>query len=244
MSSVEDLRFRDTVPLKKFRGKTIAVAGLGATGKQVVQTLAVMGHKKMWGADPDKIERKNIGTQGWHERGIGEYKAHALRDSLTNRRSTFYGRVNKFENCFDSTKLPPLIVREALAMQAMMSGTDVYFCCVDTMRARADIWRTLEGQGLLQGPKLWIDSRIASRVIRIITIDLNDGAMKEYYQNETLYSDTEAFQGACTDRMTYYGASIAAGLMVCQLVNWLNYDTVPAVDFVVETAGMGITRIK
>ena len=44
--------------------------------------------------------------------------------------------------------------------------------------------------------------------------------------------------------MTYYGASIAAGLMVCQLVNWLNYDTVPAVDFVVETASMGITRIK
>ena len=236
MSSVEDLRFRDTVPLKKYRGKTIAVAGLGATGKQVVQTLAVMGHKKMWGADPDKIERKNIGTQGWNDNDIGEYKADVLSQTFDGGRAYFEGQPARFEGCYLSGP--------NWTPNPQMMKTSVYFCCVDTMRARADIWRTLEGQGLLQGPKLWIDSRIASRVIRIITIDLNDGAMKEYYQNETLYSDTEAFQGACTDRMTYYGASIAAGLMVCQLVNWLNYDTVPAVDFLIETAGMGITRIK
>lgn len=238
MSSVEDLRFRDTVPLKKFRGKTIAVAGLGATGKQVVQTLAVMGHKKMWGADPDRIERKNIGTQGWNAKNINSHKAHVIETLCCDNRSEFLGVVRRFEECFHSP------IANAPYNREMPARTQVFFCCVDTMRARADIWRTLEGQGLLQGPKLWIDSRIASRVIRIITIDLNDGAMKEYYQNETLYSDTEAFQGACTDRMTYYGASIAAGLMVCQLVNWLNYDTVPAVDFVVETASMGITRIK
>ena len=80
-------------------------------------------------------------------------------------------------------------------------------------------------------------------MIRIMTIDLSDGAMKRYYMS-TLYSDESAFQGSCTDRMTYYGAGIAAGLMVSQLVNWLNYKTVPVVDFMIETAGMGITRIK
>lgn len=235
-----EIRYKDAVPLDEFRAKTIGIAGLGATGKQVATILSVMGHKGVWGADPDKVEMKNLGTQGWSEQDIGEHKAAALMDSCSNRRSTFYGRVNKFEDCFS---LPQAIVREDLAMQAMMSGTDVFFCCVDTMQARTAIWQELKRKRLLQGPKLWVESRIVSRVIRIMTIDLGAMKEKEYYES-TLYSDTEAFQGSCTDRMTYYGAGIAAGLMVSQLVNWLKYKQVTAVDFVIETAGMGITRIK
>ena len=222
-----DLRFEGSVPLEEFRSKTIGIAGLGAVGKQVAEILAVMGHKQMWGADPDKIELKNVGTQGWKEIDVGLHKSDVLISNLTTQRSRFIGYGYKFEDCADAHK----------------KATSVFFCCVDTMRARHEIWEELKRKRLLQGPKIWIESRIASRVIRIITIDLSDGAMKKYY-GKTLYSDESAFQGSCTDRMTYYGAGIAAGLMVSQLVNWLNYKSVSAVDFVLETAGMGITRIK
>jgi molybdopterin/thiamine biosynthesis adenylyltransferase len=229
-----ELRFEGSVPLTSFRSKTIGIAGLGATGKQVAEILAVMGHKAMWGADPDKIELKNVGTQGWSERNEGYYKAEVLIQSLESRRSSFEGRVNRFESCFQSNDRN---------IRTVPAKTDVFFCCVDTMRARSEIWSTLRRKRLLQGPKLWVESRIASRVIRIMTIDLSDATAKRYYES-TLYSDSSAFQGSCTDRMTYYGAGIAAGLMVSQLVNWLNYNIVSSPDFMLETAGMGMTRIK
>ena len=225
-----ELRYTDTVPLQKFRKQTIGIAGLGATGKAVATTLSVMGHKGMWGSDPDEVEIKNLGTQGWHEKDIGEPKAEVLMDTLSNRRSTFIGKVYKFEDCFGDGAAVP-------------RSTTVFFCCVDTMRARVAIWNTLKSKHLLQGHKIWIESRIASRILRIMTIDLSDGAMRKYYES-TLYSDSSAFQGACTDRMTYYGAGIAAGLMVSQLVNWLNYGNVNMVDFMLETIGVGVTRIK
>jgi hypothetical protein len=227
-----ELRFKDTVPLQKFRRRTIGIAGLGATGKQVATILSVMGHKSVWGADPDKVELKNIGTQGWGPEDVGEYKAVVLQNSLRSRRSLFLGALSRFELMFS----PPELTKG-------YQKTNVFFCCVDTMQARTAIWTELGRKGLLQGQKIWIESRIASRVIRIITIPLNDGAMKEYYES-TLYGDSEAFQGSCTDRMTYYGAGIAAGLMVSQLVNWLNMGAVPASDFVLETVTMGAERIK
>ena len=227
-----ELRYTDTVPLQKFRKQTIGIAGLGATGKAVATTLSVMGHKGMWGSDPDKVEIKNLGTQGWHEKDIGEPKAEVLMDTLSNRRSTFIGATDRFEKMFD----PPELTKG-------YHRTTVFFCCVDTMRARVAIWNTLKSKHLLQGHKIWIESRIASRILRIMTIDLSDGAMRKYYES-TLYSDSSAFQGACTDRMTYYGAGIAAGLMVSQLVNWLNYGKVNMVDFMLETIGVGVTRIK
>ena len=226
-----ELRYTDTVPLEEFRKQTIGIAGLGATGKAVATTLSVMGHKGLWGSDPDEVEMKNVGTQGWHERDIGQPKAEVLQDTLSNRRSTFIGNVYKFEDCFGGTG------------SVIPRRTTVFFCCVDTMRARIAIWNTLKAKHLLQGQKIWIESRIASRILRIMTIDLSDKESRKYYES-TLYSDSSAFQGACTDRMTYYGAGIAAGLMVSQLVNWLNYGKVNMVDFMLETIGVGVTRIK
>jgi hypothetical protein len=232
-----DSRFADAVPLKEFRSKTIGIAGLGATGKQVATILSTMGHKGLWGADPDEIEYKNLGTQGWKEKDIGSYKADILMDTLSNRRSTFIGYFHKFEDCFFN------YARDGSYISRAKWDTQVFLCCVDTMRARTTIWNTLKTHNLLQGPKLWIDSRLTSRVIRILTIDLSNEQQRDYYE-KTLYTDTEAFQGACTDRMTYYGAGIAAGLVVSQLVNWLNYKQVAIPDFVLETVGMSVTRIN
>ena len=134
-------------------------------------------------------------------------RATVLASKLSNRRSQFIGLPLRFEECFEDTELN--------------KKNTVFFCCVDTMRARIAIWNRLNGLGLLQGQKVWIESRITSRVVRIIGISLGNEKDGEYYES-TLYSDNEAFEGRCTDRMTYYGAGIAAGLMVSQLVNWLN----------------------
>lgn len=229
-----DLRFKDALPLQKYRKLTIGIAGLGAVGRQVAILLATMGHKKLYGADPDKIELKNVGTQGWSPSQVKQYKAATLRITLNSRSASFTGLNLKFENVMDD----------------ILKRTDVFFCCVDKMQAREAIWNTIisptylstEGypEECLQG--LWIDARMTTRVIRIITIPLADSGAKEYY-SKTLYTDAEAFDGACTDRMTMYGANIAAGLMVSQLANWLN--GIPLMrDFVFETQRMSSVPIE
>jgi len=228
-----DLRFKDSLPLQKYRGLTIGIAGLGAVGRQVAILLAAMGHKKLYGADPDKVELKNVGTQGWDRGDIRHHKAHILEHQLTTQDTTFSGFFWEFEKV-----LPKYLL-----------ATDVFFCCVDKMQAREAIWQkvTMEAKTKTAFPTtplypkenlqgLWIDARMTTRVMRIITIPLADGAARDYYR-QTLFSDTEAFDGSCTDRMTMYGACIAAGLMVSQLANWLN--EIPLVrDFIFETQRM------
>ena len=228
-----DMRFKDSLPLKKFRKLKIGIAGLGAVGRQVAILLSAMGHKKMWGADPDRVELKNVGTQGWKHDEIGEYKVSAVLKYLNARDSRFEGCVGKYEEVWDR------------------QDTDVVFCCVDTMQARDVIWAKVtqptyvkKGKGKkvlqpLQG--LWVDNRMTSGVVRMLTVPLGEKSARMYYYN-SLYSDVDAFEGACTDRMTMYGACVAAGLMVSQLANWLN--GVPLLrDFLLETQRMSCTEL-
>jgi len=91
----------------------------------------------------------------------------------------------------------------------------------------------------LQG--LWLDSRMASRGIRIIAVDLSNQADRDHY-SKTLFGDSDAFEARCTDQMTVYGAYIAAGLMVSQMVNWLN-GTLINKDFVMETLAVSVNNM-
>lgn len=233
-----DLRFKDSLPLQRFRGLTIGIAGLGAIGHQVATLLAGMGHKQLWGADFDKVELKNLGTQGWSYKDIGIYKCAVMQEDLTSKHSKFVGYNTKFEDA------PMLLKRD----------TQVFFCCVDNMAARHDIWGqitkpyvpiearenvTFLAPRSLNG--LYIDARMTPGVIRILTTDLGNEKARKYYET-TLYRDNEAVEGACTDRMTIFGAYVAGGLMVSQLVNWLN--GIPLVgDFLFETQRMTSTYL-
>ncbi|KKM72822.1 hypothetical protein LCGC14_1416680 [marine sediment metagenome] len=220
-----DLRFQDTVPLKKFRSKRIGIAGLGAVGRHVAILLGVMGHKNLFGADPDKIELKNIGSQGWKVKDIGRTKAQTLTSEITvvSDRAVMTAFPAKFE-----------------AQANWIKTLDIFFCCVDTMSARKAIWDIVKERDNLQG--LWLDSRMASRVIRVITVDLSSQIDRDYYE-KTLFTDAEGFEGSCTDRMTVYGAYIAAGLLVSQMTNWLN-DMLIKKDVVLETLALSMNDLQ
>lgn len=229
-----DLRYKDSLPLQRYRALTIGIAGLGAIGRQAATLLASMGHKKLWGADFDKVELKNLGTQGWGYKNIGHFKSGVLSAALLTKHSKFVGFPTKFED----VPMP------------QKRDTQVFFCCVDNMAARIDIWKQITNTEKKEIPKwhsdmglhgLYIDARMIPGVIRILATDLGDVKARKYYET-TLYNDNQAFEGACTDRMTMFGAYIAGGLMVSQLVNWLN--GVPLVrDFLLETQRMTSTYL-
>ena len=87
------------------------------------------------------------------------------------------------------------------------------FCCVDSISARAAIWRTVKDRC-----RFWCDARMLGEVIRVLTA--STPSIDEYYPS-TLFAQSDAQAGSCTSRGTIYAAMIAAGLMVHQFTRWL-----------------------
>jgi sulfur carrier protein ThiS adenylyltransferase len=90
---------------------------------------------------------------------------------------------------------------------------DVVFCCVDSISARAAIWRSVSPRC-----RFWSDGRMLGEVIRILTV-ADEFGRSDYAR--TLFPQAEAQTGSCTSRSTIYAASIAAGLMIHQFSRWL-----------------------
>jgi sulfur carrier protein ThiS adenylyltransferase len=172
------------------------------------------------------VELKNIGTQGWNMKDMGEYKSNVLLSLILAQGSGFGGSTLKYEDMLGDKRWPT---------------PDVFFGCVDTMAARGAVFRKIlkvKGKNL-QG--LLLDSRMRSRIIRLVTVDLASAEDREYYLS-SLFADSEADEGLCTDRMTIYGAYMAAGMMVSQLVNSLRGMPLKR-DFVVDTSVMQLNEI-
>jgi len=94
-----------------------------------------------------------------------------------------------------------------------MAIGDAAFCAVDSIDARAAIWRSSHSRC-----RFWCDGRMMSEVIRVLAVADQQG--RDYYPT-TLFAQSEAQSGRCTARSTIYAASIAAGLMVHQFTRWL-----------------------
>jgi sulfur carrier protein ThiS adenylyltransferase len=94
----------------------------------------------------------------------------------------------------------------------METGEGV-FCCVDSIEARAAIWRSVGSRC-----RFWCDGRMLGEVLRVLAVA--DGHGREHYPT-TLFAQSEAQPGRCTARATIYAASVAAGLMVHQFTRGL-----------------------
>jgi sulfur carrier protein ThiS adenylyltransferase len=85
-----------------------------------------------------------------------------------------------------------------------MKFGEAVFCCVDSIAARAAIWR-IAGRRC----SFWADGRIRGEVIRVLSAA--DEASRRHYAT-TLFPQAETQAGSCTSRSTIYDAGIAAGL--------------------------------
>ena len=90
---------------------------------------------------------------------------------------------------------------------------DAVFCCVDSISARAAIWRSVEPRC-----RFWADGRMLGETIRVLAV-CNETGRSRY--PATMFTQSEAQQGSCTSRSTIYAAGIVAGLMLHQLARWL-----------------------
>jgi len=188
-------RQQDLVPQDRLASVRATVIGVGAIGRQVALQLAAVGAPCLQLIDFDQVDLTNVTTQGYLASDIGQPKVQATAAAI--------GRID------------PAIAVEAV-LDRYRPRTEIgqaVFCCVDSIDARAAIWRSV-------GPRsrFWADGRMLAEVIRILTVDEENG--RDHYPT-TLFSQSEAQPGRCTARSTIYAASIAAGLMVHQFTRWL-----------------------
>jgi molybdopterin-synthase adenylyltransferase len=188
-------RQQDLVPQHRLADLAVTVIGIGAIGRQVAIQLAALGTPRLQLIDFDRVEASNVTSQGYCQGDIGELKVEA---------------TGKAVHAID-----PTIVVDTCAdrFRPKQSVADVLFCAVDSISARASIWRAVEHRC-----RFWADGRMLGETIRVLSAA--DTVGRRHYAT-TLFSQSEAQVGQCTSRSTIYAASIAAGLMVHQFSRWL-----------------------
>ncbi|REJ88273.1 MAG: ThiF family adenylyltransferase [Planctomycetota bacterium] len=197
-TTIEPDRFgrqREFVPADRLATTSATVIGVGAIGRQVALQLAAIGAPRIQLVDFDTVDMTNVTTQGYSTEDVGQPKVLATAAAI--RRLDNAIRVETVEDRYRA-KLP---IGEAL------------YCCVDSISARAAIWRSAKTRC-----RFWADGRMRGEVIRVLTAaPVEDDAR----YGETLFPQGQAQQGSCTSRSTIYSANIAAGIMVHQFTRWL-----------------------
>ena len=130
-------RQQDLVPFEKLRNLHATVIGVGAIGRQVALQLAAVGVRTLSLFDYDTVDETNITTQGYAASDVGQLKVSALRADID--------RID--ESCrvqaIGDRYRPHSKVGEAI------------FCCVDSISARAAIWRSAQDRwGVDEAPTL------------------------------------------------------------------------------------------
>ena len=188
-------RQRDLVPADRLAAITVTVIGVGAIGRQVALQLAAIGSPHIQLIDFDTVDMTNVTTQGYLADDVGQPKVLATADAIC--------------------RLDASIQVEAVQdrYRAKVEMGEAVFCCVDSISARAAIWRSAGNRCQFSA-----DGRMLGEVIRVLTASDADGFAR---YTGTLFPEAEAQRGSCTSRSTIYTASIAAGIMVHQCTRWL-----------------------
>jgi sulfur carrier protein ThiS adenylyltransferase len=188
-------RQSEIIPRERLLREVATVIGVGAIGRHVALQLAALGVPKMQLVDYDLVEPSNVTTQGYMADDVGRAKVEATADLCRQIEPLL--DVERIQDRFRPT---------------MNFGTAV-FCCVDSISARAAIWRAVETRAAF-----WTDGRMLSEVVRVLAAAAGQG--RRYYAT-TLFAQSEAQVGRCTSRSTIYAASLAAALMLHQFTRYL-----------------------
>ena len=122
------LRQRDLIPQEQLANLKVTVIGVGAIGRQVALQLAAIGVRSLQLVDFDAVDLTNLATQGYALADIGQLKVAATAAAIA--------------------RIDPAIQVEAIndRFRPKIETGAAVFCCVDSIEARAAIWRALQNR--------------------------------------------------------------------------------------------------
>ena len=195
-------RQHELVPADRLANVSVTVIGVGAIGRQVALQLAAIGAPCIQLVDFDEVDQSNVTTQGYLAADVGQQKVLATADAIRRLDNSIH--IDTVEDRY----------------RAKLEIGEAIFCCVDSISARAAIWRSASNRC-----QFWVDGRMLGEVIRVLAVCDANGFTR--YAG-TLFPQADAQRGSCASRSTIYAASIAAGIMVHHFTRWLRGI---AVDF-------------
>lgn len=187
-----DLRQRDILPREALGMSRCTVIGVGAIGRQVALQLAAIGVPWLQLIDFDTVEAVNLAPQGFLENDLGRPKVEATADLCQQ----IHHQLETVEINDRFRRSTPI--------------GDSVFCCVDSIETRRLVF-----EAVCDRVRFFCDGRMSAEVIRVLTATPAYANSMDHYPT-TLFSEAEAFRGACTAKSTIFTANIAAGLMLEQ----------------------------
>ena len=125
----EENRFQrqeELVPRDRLAEIRATVLGVGAIGRNVAMQLAAIGVPRIQLVDFDVVDASNVTTQGYEATDVGMSKVLATQAAIYRLDPSI--RVEIVEDRYR----PRLDIGQAV------------FCCVDSIEARAAIWRSAQ----------------------------------------------------------------------------------------------------
>lgn len=191
-------RQRDIITPEQLNDHRYTVIGAGGIGSPTVQELTNLGVGHLTVYDFDRVELHNLPTQKYRLQDIGAYKVDALSDIVQEATGV---TLTSYPERYDDQLLNPVVIS-----------------AVDSMRTRKSIWEQVKEQaGYI---RFYVEARMGAELARIYTLTgeciREMGERVDLYE-DTLYSDEEAVQVACTARATSYNTSMIASLVTNQI---------------------------
>ena len=187
-------RQEELMSAENLANEKILVVGVGAIGRQVVNTLTSMGAKQITICDMDEVDESNVATQGYPIGNIGLPKVQALSSEAYRNNKIL---IDAYNNPWNPKKFAD-------------SNFTVLFSCVDRMDVRRSLWIYATKHDSI---KYFMDGRMLAEMGHVFCYERTN--LAEY--EKTLFTDEEAIQGRCTRRGTLYMANILSNMMVGRL---------------------------
>jgi hypothetical protein len=200
---VDYWRQLDLFSPEKFGDKEVHVIGVGATGSWLALILAKIGVPNLHIWDFDTVEMHNIPGQMYRPRkDIGRPKVEALAEIIE-----------------EFTLVRPTIHYEKVTGATPLKG--IVFLLVDKMFDRKEIW-----SGALKF-KVYVDLMIETRMAidngRVYAIKPSRPSDVKFWE-ETLYSDDEVEEPACTNRSIAPTGATLASIAAWKLIKFTNAE--------------------
>lgn len=185
-----------------FNGR-VDIIGVGAVGSKIGMELAKLGIKDIHLWDGDEVEAHNIANQAFYLEDIGKTKVDALAEHILKATGTVV-------TCHNSYIEKP----ESLGL--------VVFMCVDTMKARKDIFEASLKNNF--HTELVVEVRMGVEELRVYGFNPNKRQEIIDWGN-TLVDDAKTVESACSEKTTVGAtASMTSAFAVTRFMQWFNWD--------------------
>lgn len=229
----ESSRFSAALWFDKVKKLKVTIAGLGGIGSYTAFLIARCYPQFLYIIDPDTVESANLSGQLFGTYDIGNTKVSAVRDFIykyTNTTSVYCDT-----HYFTSDSHIPY--------------SSIMICGFDSMQARREYYQYWKDHIGTEGdPKecLYIDGRLAAEKLQVFCITGDNTYAQKKYEEEYLFSDSEADETMCSYKQTSYMASMIGSIITNLFVNFVSnlcISDLRSLPFITEYNGE-ITKFK